>query len=230
MKKYIMPLLAATAVIAYCVLQASRDTAHPESHGLEFRNFLEQPDDITCGPTSAAMLLSYYGKSATPREVAVRTRTKWFRWDGEDVGMTAPMYVAVALGHFGVPSTVRRGGVENLKHFISTGRPPVVLVRSGNTTWHYVVAFAYTADQFVVADPGGGARREMSAGDFLGAWRFTHDMGGNLCGLACPACGGAGRCGLCWGGPFDPLRDLLRAGGVYDQTMIVPDNKREDDI
>jgi predicted double-glycine peptidase len=215
MKKYLASILFVAALLALIIGRAFIDTTHPDAYENQGFEFIAQPDNITCGPTSTTMLLKYYGKDVTIAQVEKETRTKWFHWKGEDIGMTAPEYVEIALRRFGVPAKMQRGSFNNLKHYVSQGRPVIVNVRSGQTTWHYVVVIGYTNDQVILADPGDGARITISAENFLGCWSFQTDMDGTVCGHSDPL----------WG-RVDPLKDLLWAGEVYPYTMIVPERKK----
>jgi hypothetical protein len=42
---------------------------HPVSHMLQFTELVQQPDDITCGPASISMLMSYYEKDLSVNEI-----------------------------------------------------------------------------------------------------------------------------------------------------------------
>jgi hypothetical protein len=230
MKKYLeaVPTLLLLTILAMMLWANPIDWDHPESAEppADFP-ILEQPDQITCGPTSAAMLLAHHGKEVSVDEVALRSRTRWFVWYGENIVMTTPENVSLSLNHFGVPSKVTRCPESHLKYYISEGRFPIVLVRSSQTTWHYVVAIGYDRERYVVADPGCGSRREIPSEHFLKAWAFTHDIWGNPCGMVCPLCKGSWLCLNCAGGRIDPLRDLLAAGEVRENTVILPDRKKE---
>jgi predicted double-glycine peptidase len=61
---------------------------------------------------------------------------------------------------------------------ISENRPSIVLVRSGEYTWHYVVAIGYDEEGITVADPGWGMRRTLKNEHFHGTWSFATDMSG----------------------------------------------------
>lgn len=233
MKKY-LPIALILAFLVFCISQAFRETSHPDaSPPPQSFPLIEQPDDITCGPTSAAMLLRHYGKEVDVPQVAGVCHTRWFTWGGENVGMTAPEFVAASLRHFGVPSRLKRVRFDGLKYFVSEGRYPVVLLRSGNTTWHYVVAIGYDKEKVTVADPSFGGRRQIPSQDFERAWSFSHDMHGNRCGITCPVCKGSGSypgwvpCYLCRDGLIDPLKELLASAEVFPNTVVVPDKKKD---
>lgn len=232
--KHLLPVALVFAAVLMCLSRSFDATDHPDASPPppDFP-LIEQPDDITCGPTSGAMILQHHGKDVTVDQVAEVARTKWFTWNGENIGMTAPDMLAASVKHYGVPCKVMRCRMDNLKHFISTGRYPAVLVRSGNYTWHFVVAIGYDEGKVFVADPSYGGRRDMPNDSFEKSWSFTHDMNGNPCGLTCPVCRGTDRnfqvfpCRFCNRGRIDPVRGLLHSAEVYDHTVVVPDKKRD---
>ena len=177
---------------------------HPEEYMLPFKNVLLQPDRITCGPTSVAMLLSYYGEEIKVDQVKIRTKTVWFSRGGNDVGMTSPDYIAIALGYFGISSVVDYGNLDVLKHVISSGIPCIVLVRSGEFYWHYMVVIGYTREGVIVADPGVGEIYEMEESHFEGCWSWRKDLRGNICKNV-------------W------ITNLLQEVEIYPYTYIHPD-------
>jgi len=179
------------------------------------------------------MLLNWYGHEPSLGEVESHTKTRWFNAGGEGFGMTVPGYVQSALTEMGVKSTLRNGSLGNLKHYVSCGRLPIVLLRSSTSTWHYVVVIGYDEDVIICADPGYGRRLRIPVANFLSSWEFKTDMRGNKSGIKCPLCGGTGRyelgmsCDLCNRDKIiDPLLTLLSDAGVSPRTMIVPDHAR----
>lgn len=227
--KKILGFLGA-ALISACGVRSCGDVNHPAAY--EITNFVpvSQPDDITCGPACVAAVAGWCGRPCTVREAEKYTKTKWFESDKRPVGMTVPDYIAIALKDLGVPATLRRGNLNNLKYYVSRNRPPVVLVRTADDTWHYVVVVGYTTDRITYADPAGGVRTSCPTAHFVGAWEFRTDLDGIICGLPCPLCGGAGRygwgagCDVCGGDRvLDPLVHLLQEAEVHPRTMIVPD-------
>lgn len=233
--KRLIPFLAASLLFWLVAFRLTVPTDHPPAHDISPFPLIAQPDEITCGPTSATMVLAKYGIDRTVSEVEVKTKTKWFRYKGRDIGMTAPEYVATALTQLGVPSSLKGGGLDELKHYVGLGRPVIVLVRSGEYLWHYFVVVGYDEQDVVIADPAGGRRYNMRADSFLGAWAFDFDLDGNPMGGKCAVCGGTGQwlrlhlgplslCEACDGTGRKPdyIRTLLLAAEIRPMTMIVP--------
>jgi len=228
--------LASAVLLGYFLYDALKGRhEHPPSYELPEFVFLEQPDQITCGPTSAAMLLRSYGIDVSLEDVKEKSKTEWFKYDGESIGMTSPEYIPIALKSHGLPARKTRGSVQKVKSLVIQGRPPIVLLRSGTKTWHYVVVIGYTETTIIVADPGHGQRRTMATEAFVGSWDFTTDMTGESVEAPCKVCKGTGKwtkgdfgplssCEICSGTGVatDVLVELLRMAEVYPKTMIVP--------
>lgn len=201
---------------------------HPASHEIGFQSYLSQPDGITCGPTSGAMVLRHYAINADIDQVKKLAKTEWVQ--GREIGMTSPDCLQIALHQLGLGCELRRGSLSELKHYVAQEKPVIVLLRSGEETWHYVVVIGYDEDYIYTADPASGRREKMRQADFMASWRFRATMRGKATGYICPVCGGDGKvgvlpgsCDLCGGrGRMDPLRPLLRSLEVYPQMMIVP--------
>ncbi len=205
-------------VFAFCFFRC--EESHPDRCSVPDFVYLSQPDQITCGPTCAAMLLNYYEIDVTVEEVGEKCRTRCFVWNGENIGMTSPHYLAWSLDHFGIPAKVVRGRLSSLKKFISEERYPIVLVRSGDVLWHYMVAIGYNETHIAFADPANGCKIEVEVDKFLSAWRFATDIRGNSFGIKCPLC--KKGCIFCYGS-IDPIQEMLTIAEVYSNTMIVPD-------
>ena len=151
------------------------------------------------------MLLTYFGKPMDVPEAKKLAHTTWLKYKGVEVGMTMPDGIAAVLNAAGIPAKIQHGSIEKLKYYISQDKLPIVLLRSGYKTWHYVVAIGYTETSIIIADPGGGNREEIIQSAFIGAWKFTHDMSGE----AMPA-------------KFDPYFEAVKMADVYGETYVVP--------
>lgn len=236
MKRWFLPVLfvIASGLTLYRLAAAH---PHPSAFDIPFSTYEKQPDGITCGPTSALMVLHAYGVAATLGDVKSRTKTEWFTYGGQPVGMTSPEYVSKALTGLGVPADLRKGDLDELKHHVSQNKPVIALMRSGKTTWHYAVVTGFDEGHVVLADPGPGGQRVMTTADFLGAWDFTHDMYGVPASDPCKMCDGSGKwldvefgpltlCDVCGGSgrAVDPLAAMLFTAEVYPNLMVVPDS------
>jgi hypothetical protein len=185
-------------------LSGAEERTHPDEYVIKFNSPLQQPDHITCGPTSAAMILHHYDIRVSPDEVKKHSKTVWFAQNGKDVGMTSPDYLPIAMNKFGLPATMKYGDLDVLKHYVAKDKPCIVLVRSGESLWHYVVVYGFTPEKLNIADPGSGTLYEMTEKTFIGCWSWATDMDGITC----------GNTYLC---------TLLRAIEVYPYTFICPD-------
>ena len=189
------------------ILKTTNDYSYPESYLVKDFPLLEQPDQITCGPTSCAMLINHYGHEVTIQSVSKETKTKWTSYKNENIGMTSPDYIQIALKKFGIRSKVKTGNLDQLEHYVSQDRLPIVLLRSGEKTWHYVVAMGYNDKEVFLADPGWGEVRKIKNEVFLRSWEFAGDMRGNTL-------------------PTDDVISfLVLMADVQKKTMIVPDKQ-----
>lgn len=235
--KKILPflfILAALFISSYGVVV--RD--FPEKHEIKDFDCLVQPDGITCGPTSTLMVLRRYGYDMELDDVKRHTRTHWFSYDGEPVGMTVPDYVVIGMRRIGLKVNLRRGDLRLLKHYVGQNRPCIVLLRSSYTTWHYVVVVGYTQHMILFADPGCGRVISVTTQQFIDAWNFTKDMDGCHVTAECRLCTGTGKwlkfppidCEFCGGTGRKPdlMCGIVKAADVRPYTMIVPETSLPD--
>lgn len=178
---------------------------YPESHAISGVLPLKQPDNITCGPTSMAMVLNFYGQKASIEEVKNIAHTHWFFLKGKSVGMTAPDLLAKSGAYFGVNFNVEFGTADSLKQTISRNIPVILLVRSGEKIWHYIVITGYGPDYFLVNDPGCGWNLKVSEQVIMDSWAFDADLSGDrIMG-------------------YDFYRKIVELGDVYNNIMLVPE-------
>lgn len=156
--------------------------SHPPSYKIDLNHLIQQPDDITCGPTSVSMLMYFYNLNVSVDDVKKITKTVWYTWSGRDIGMTSPNLVLSALKYFGFNSKIKYGKIIDLKHTISSGKPCIVLVRSGEWNWHYVLICGYDKDYIFFANPSTGEIQGLSTDEFYASWSWNADLRGRLCG------------------------------------------------
>lgn len=235
MNRIIASAYIAVAIVLFILCKWPVERSSPKSFEITGVHFEKQPDSITCGPTSLLMVLELYGKHHSLSEVKNQTKTTWITHAGTDIGMTSPDYAVIALKHFGVKGHMFHGSFSDLKYYVSQKRPTIVLLRSGKSTWHYVVVIGYTPELVILADPAYGARREVPVKHFIDAWNFTSDILGREIVSKCIVCKGTGRigkvnlgplnlCDNCGGSGKNPDYALfaVRASDVGARTMIVP--------
>lgn len=155
--------------------------SHPSSHMTPFVDLMQQPDDITCGPTSVAMLLRYYKKYANLDDIKKITKTVWFHYKDRDYGMTSPEMVRNSLDYFGCQAKLGLGSLSRLKNEISKNNPCIVLVRSGEYNWHYVVVVGYGDGMVFYANPTNAEIVGISESEFMAAWSWDSDLYGRKC-------------------------------------------------
>ncbi len=157
-------------------------TDHPEACILPFSDVVLQPDDITCGPACVTMLLRHYGIDADVDDVKEWTRTVWLKKDEGDIGMTLPSYIVDALEHYGLDGRLSYGDIDSLKRKVAMSKPCVVLVRSDEYSWHYVLVVGYDEKMIFFANPSVGEVRGLSTKEFEAAWSWKGDLEGRECG------------------------------------------------
>jgi hypothetical protein len=168
-----------------------------------------QPDGISCGPTAGVMVLRYYDIIAGIGPMKTKAKTRMYEDGRISVGLTHPANLRDAIESYGLNAHWYKGvSTNDLVTYINQGRPPIVLLRSGKKTWHYVALVGYrdNGNAFYVADPGGATLWWMSAAHLQQAWQYSGDLSGNYiaddkCGnchgsgnvwTECPTCGGSG--------------------------------------
>jgi hypothetical protein len=79
-------LLAIGLFAAFCVQVKAQEISYINQFPL-----IEQPDQISCGPTSCSMVLGYYGISAGIGPLKTAAGTRWYSDQfGNRVGLTLP--------------------------------------------------------------------------------------------------------------------------------------------
>lgn len=240
MKKFkqlkILSFLAILLGIAYYLHKQEEKFEFPESYEIANFPLYAQPDGVTCGPTSLKMILKYYGKDHTLEEIRNKTKTDFYVKDGVEIGGTTPEYMEIALNHFGVACYSETCDIDKLKWYVSQGRTPAVMVRSGKRLWHWVVVTGYTKYAIITADPSGGKREELPISIFKNAWDFTGDLHGRNVTTTCPVCEGDGlivdwgpfgKCDVCGGdGKLPDLWwFLVELGEAKGNVLIVPKDR-----
>ena len=152
---------------------------YPEKHIIQNFPLAIQPDAISCGPTSCFMVLSYYKKNSTIEKCKEEARTKWFTYSNREIGMTTPEYIRKCLNSENLNYSLGRGNLHGIKSRVCKNRPIIVLLRSSQYTWHYVVVIGYDSDYLIIADPGYGKTEYIPNEIFVKSWNFTGDMRGN---------------------------------------------------
>lgn len=156
---------------------------HQKNFMLQINHLVQQPDDITCGPTTVCMLMYFYGIDISVDEIKKITKTVWYKFGDKDVGMTTPQMINYSLNNFGLKSKIKYGNIDNLKHKINDGSPCIVLVRSGEWNWHYVLVHGYDENFIFYANPSSGELEGLATDEFVGAWSWTSDLRGRSCGI-----------------------------------------------
>lgn len=201
---------------------------YPSTYQLkDFTKLQKQPDEFTCGPSCASMVLSFYGTDKSCEELQPFVLSKTII-AGNKIGFSLPKSVSKGLSHFGIKNKVLRGNISELKYSISNNKPVITLLRSATDLWHYVVVIGYTQNDICIADPHDGMKQWILLENFENSWAFKKDMDGEPVGTLCWLCKGYKYflyfpCDMCFGtGYIDTYRTAIRSAGIYSNTMIVP--------
>jgi hypothetical protein len=226
-------LVVVLVSLAYQIEDSLTAPAHPETYEIKDFPIYQQPDHVTCGPTSVRMVLKRYGYDVDMKEIRKVAKTDFYVKGEVQIGGTAPEYEQVALRDLGVPCQLKSSNIEELKHEVSQNKPVIVCVRSGKRLWHWIVVIGYTKDKIITADPC-GERIELPTTQFDNAWSFVSDLDGEDLSEKCKLCGGTGywskhlgplgKCDLCGGSGKMPdwYWLLMDWGELRGHIAIVP--------
>lgn len=142
-----------------------------------------------CSITSEAIVLSGYGKSKTPKNIA------------DDISWSFPRslsQIASDLTNYGVKSTAsvkynqhnnsstHKTAISEIKSNLSNGRPVIILVRSGpdaryTGSAHYMVLVGFNEKGYpIIADPNGGrCRTESTLEDLVKKYIYAYSESGS---------------------------------------------------
>lgn len=196
-----LPLLIIAIICVALFLKSAPEP--PTEYSIPNFPLVAQDDHISCGPAAAKMVLQFYGKNVSLEEIRKVAYTTWHRNANHVIGLTIPTNLRNALECHGVHCWLKVGSIRELKVAVSQGKPVIVLLRSGERLWHYVVVVGYNPAGIIVADPGGGIRYEISEAVFVAAWNWDADMRGNQVSVI--------------------YKRLLELTDTHVQTMIVPE-------
>lgn len=134
------------------------------THILRGVPFLPQEED-SCGPSSLAMVLRYYGADARTGEIVRETRTG---------GLTGTLItdLAAAARRRGMAAEIETLDLPGLRESIASGVPPILLVDLGRWLFsrpHYLVAYGFT-DDGVVAHSGGESGKVIPFAELDRQW------------------------------------------------------------
>ncbi|MDR0609321.1 MAG: C39 family peptidase [Planctomycetaceae bacterium] len=170
---------------------------------------MRQPDNYTCGPTSAAMVLNYYGKQVSIGTMRSKCRTNYFSIPGtyitliktSEAGYTDPNHLRDALNEY-IPVTKKeKASAQDIADAISGNKPVIVLVRSG-ILFHYYVIVGYKTDangqvtHWKMIDTNGTEPQYIHRSTFEKSWNLSpcdYLTGSDSTRLKCSACKGDGK-------------------------------------
>jgi len=124
--------------------------------------FVPQQRD-TCGPAALAMVLRFWGRSASHDELAAELGARELRG-------VAGSRLAEAARSRGMTAVAYRGDQAQLRDYVGKGRPLIVAWDMGGGRFHNVVVVGFREDDVIVHDPARGASRTVKRKTFDGRW------------------------------------------------------------
>jgi hypothetical protein len=196
---------------AYTCL-GSDAASNPTLANLDRFPLYKQPDEISCGPCAVSMILGYFGTDAGIGPLKTACNTRLLEMGAFRLGATRPEGIIRGFERYGVRAEVKTDAtLADVRAAIDRNRPPLLLIRSGCETWHYVVAVGYRAVgpnvvQVTIADPGSGRLEDIEAERLLAAWNFDDTYTGPKLRRPSP----------------DLFRKCVESSGVAGSTLITP--------
>jgi ABC-type bacteriocin/lantibiotic exporter with double-glycine peptidase domain len=124
--------------------------------------FVAQQRD-TCGPAALAMVLRFWGDSATHDALAQEL-------DAAELRGVAGSRLAEAARSRGMTAVAYEGDGAQIRAFVGRGRPLVVAWEMGGGRFHNVVVIGFEGDDVVVHDPAEGPSRRVPERTFAARW------------------------------------------------------------
>jgi ABC-type bacteriocin/lantibiotic exporter with double-glycine peptidase domain len=124
--------------------------------------FVAQQAD-TCGPAALAMVLRFWGDSASHDALARELHAAELRG-------VAGSRLAEAARSRGMTAIAYRGDDAQLRAFVGRGRPLVVAWDMGRGRFHDVVVVGFEGDDVIVHDPAQGPSRRVAGKTFAERW------------------------------------------------------------
>ena len=122
--------------------------------------------DKNCGPNSTQMVLYYYRNHKRLKHI-------WALGDIHTLELgTWPHELRQVLNEAGIPAHwYSEEALDDVRYYIRNNRPPILLLRLSNTTYHWVVAVGYDTryNEILIADPN-GRFKWWRAEDLLDSW------------------------------------------------------------
>jgi ABC-type bacteriocin/lantibiotic exporter with double-glycine peptidase domain len=124
--------------------------------------FVPQRQD-TCGPAALAMVLRFWGGSASHDALSRELSAAELRG-------VAGSRLAEAARQRGMTAVAYQGDDAQLRAFVAKGRPLVVAWDMGRGRFHDVVVVGFEGDDVVVHDPARGPSRRVPHEVFARRW------------------------------------------------------------
>ena len=125
-------------------------------------------EDYQCGPASLASVMTFWNDDVTPQEIAQEIFSRSVRG-------TLTIDMMLYAQKRGLYAEQFRGTIKDLRNFVDSGIPLIVLVDYGFSVLqmnHFMVVTGYTDDGIIVHS-GQSQNKYIREEDFLPAWKKT---------------------------------------------------------
>ncbi|VVB80060.1 Peptidase C39 family protein [uncultured archaeon] len=130
--------------------------------------FFKQRTGFYCGPASLEMVLAFFKKYKTQKELAKEARTK------KD-GTTHEEMIKVARREGFYCYVHNNSTIEEIKHFIKQGLPVIINYKEPSSEeGHYAVISGYKKSRLILNDPWNGNNFKIKEKEFLRRWHDYH--------------------------------------------------------
>ena len=89
--------------------------------------------------------------------------------------------IRLEVKKYNLNAKIKTGNIKKLKCVVGSGKPCIVLIRSGEWNWHYVIVIGYDKEMIYYANPTDAEIDALSVDEFDRAWNWTSDIRGRSC-------------------------------------------------
>jgi ATP-binding cassette subfamily B protein len=133
--------------------------------------YFHQQRDYTCGPACLEMVLAYFGKRLSEKELAKMARSK------PHYGTMHLRMIKAANRHRFYCYVQENSSMHSIKHFLEEKLPVIVHYREpSGDEGHYSLIIGHSKNHFIMNDPWNGKNFKISYHDFKRRW-FDYQEG-----------------------------------------------------
>jgi ABC-type bacteriocin/lantibiotic exporter with double-glycine peptidase domain len=127
--------------------------------------YYKQSLDFSCGPTSAKMVLEYYG-------IRVKVKELWKEAKLNENGTTKKNLVKLFRKYDFIVKIRRYRDIERIKRALLKSRPVIVnFIEPSNEEGHFAVVVGFDKKNILLNDPWNGPYFKIEKKEFLERWK-----------------------------------------------------------